>query len=213
MNEIEWRDVPGYEGEYKVSSDGQVYSVPRVIVMKNGIRKTIRGRILSPAGAGYGYSAVNLRGAGREYIHRLVAKAFLGDFSPAFEVNHKDENKHNNHVSNLEWVTRRENLDYGTRNEKSRLSGMKYAKQIVAIRDGEICMEFESLHEAGRAGFSRYYISRCCRGKAKQYNGYVWRFKNAGYDTGARGYANAVLAAADRWEVRETCLKRQPYGE
>lgn len=178
MNDIQWRDIPGYEGEYMASSDGQIYSVPRIVSMKDGRQKTVRGKILRQHKSGHGYLQVRLRANEHQYVHRLVASAFLEKKSPNLEVNHKDENKMNNCVDNLEWVTRRENLSYGTRNKKSRASGIKHAKCIVAIQNGATKMQFQSLREAERAGFSRHYISQCCRGILKQYDGYVWRFRS-----------------------------------
>lgn len=172
---IEWRDVLGREGEYKVSSDGQIYSIPRKITMRNGTTRMIGGKILSPSRAGYGYWAVQLGAGKRGYIHRLVAKAFLGDMGPGYEVNHKDENKNNNCLENLEWLEKSKNLSYGTRAKRS--GAKRNPKAVIAMKDGLVVMTFGSIHEAAKSGFHRANVSRCCHGKALQYKGLEWRFK------------------------------------
>ena len=96
----EWRDVVGYEGLYKVSNLGNVYSL-------------LSNKILSPSKNHGGYLSVQLskdNNINRKYIHRLVALAFLGDPpEDKQQINHKDENKENNNVSNLEWISHIEN--------------------------------------------------------------------------------------------------------
>lgn len=176
MNKIEWRDIPGYEGEYEVSSDGRIYSVPRTIQMRNGRIRPISGRILSPVKCGGGYLQVTLGGGKREYIHRIVATVFLGDFSSFLEVNHKDEDKQNNCVSNLEWITHCENLSYGTANERMKASMSRISKKIVATRDEKIHLRFNSINAAERAGFVRQCIVRCLRGEVKKHRGYIWKY-------------------------------------
>ncbi len=102
---LEWRDIPGYENLYQVSWWGQVQSVRR-------------NRLLSLVLTRSGYLNVNLYRAGnvRHFqVHRLVASAFLGDIPPGYVVNHKDGNKSNNCVENLEIVTAGENSEHARR--------------------------------------------------------------------------------------------------
>jgi len=97
----DWRDIKGYEGHYQVSSTGQVRSLKR------------GRRLMSPAVSCTGYYQVNLYLEGRVkhfYVHRLVAAAFIRQIPDGMEVNHKDGDKSNNEVSNLEIVTSEENL-------------------------------------------------------------------------------------------------------
>ena len=108
MDEI-WKDIPGYEGRYLVSNYGRVYS-------------HFHERILTPKTSGRGYQGITLRYRGikqRFYIHRLVAECFLPQpKTDEYEVNHKDLDKQNNHVSNLEWSTREKNFKHAYSNGK-----------------------------------------------------------------------------------------------
>ena len=100
----EWRDIEGYEGIYQVSNYGRVKSVKRGIILKTFERK--------------GYPAVTLSkdGVGRSYsVHRLVGEAFIPNPDNLPYINHKDETRDNNHVSNLEWCTASYNNTYGTK--------------------------------------------------------------------------------------------------
>lgn len=115
MNSTEiWKDIEGFEGLYQVSNMGRVRSLDRTD--KNGQFR--KGRVLADKHNNRGYHLVSLcRDGDTKYrlIHRLVAIAFLDNPNNLPEVNHKDENKANNSVSNLEWCTRPYNMTYGTR--------------------------------------------------------------------------------------------------
>ena len=86
---IEWRPVVGVAG-YSVSNTGLVRSETRTITMKNGVRRTIFQRILKVRLSGAGYPQVSLGTAKDQYVHRLVAEAFLGCPGGGMEVNHID---------------------------------------------------------------------------------------------------------------------------
>lgn len=176
MNAIEWRDVPGLGGAYSVSTDGRVRSNPHVIVKRNGAKQTVYGRELKPGRCTDGYLTVKIRGKS-EYVHRLVASSFLYRPSDEFEVNHKDENKQNNNVSNLEWVTHQQNCDHGTRNERCGDPSCS----VIAKKGGKVVFRFASMSEAERAGYARVGIRKCCNGTKPTYRGFVWeRMKNYG---------------------------------
>ncbi len=97
-----WKPVVGYEGLYEVSSKGNV-------------RNLKTGRILKPIYSTNGYAMVDLTSTSndrtKKLVHRLVAQAFIPNLS---DVNHKDEIKTNNNLDNLEWISHRDNLNYGT---------------------------------------------------------------------------------------------------
>lgn len=107
MREL-WRDVVGYEGFYQVSNLGSVRSLDRVVN-----NRRVKGRVLKPFQDKDGYKKVNLVMGGKKrrqfMIHRLVSKMFIPNPENKPEVNHKDGNKQNNNIDNLEWVTKREN--------------------------------------------------------------------------------------------------------
>lgn len=113
-------------------------------------------------------------------MHRLVAEAFIPNPENKPQVNHIDENKTNNHYTNLEWVTVAENANHGTRNE--RISATKKAqgsstaaKKVRCINTGEV---FESISSAAKAMGVNYStsISACCRGKLQTAHGLKWEF-------------------------------------
>lgn len=112
MKEI-WKDVVGYEGLYQVSDLGQVRSL--------NYNKTGKVKVLSPAINNRGYCHVILckdRKKKDFLVHRLVVTAFIGPIAKGRQVNHKNENKLDNRLSNLEVVTAKENTNHGTRNER-----------------------------------------------------------------------------------------------
>ena len=115
MTEI-WRDIKGYEGIYQISNFGRVKSVERIATNnKHGGVRIIKEKILTPNDNGNGYKIVCLRKPKQRknfYMHRLVATAFIPNPKNLRYVNHKDYNKSNNNVTNLEWCTQKENIQH-----------------------------------------------------------------------------------------------------
>lgn len=108
-----WKDVKGYEGFYQVSNKGRVKSLARTIVRSDGQYKSIKEKILKSGTSSKGYQQINLCRNGKQKtmkIHRLVAEAYIPNSKNKPEVNHKDGDKSNNVISNLEWVTPKENM-------------------------------------------------------------------------------------------------------
>lgn len=151
------KDIKGYEGLYGVTSCGRVYSYRRK-------------RFLNPQDNGNGYLKVVLYkdGKGKQhYLHRLVAEAYLDNPNDYPQINHKDENKTNNCINNLEFCTIAYNANYGTRNER-------IAKKIICIETGE---KFNSLTEAAKAiNRSVVTISNHLRGRKKTCAGLHWAY-------------------------------------
>ena len=110
------------------------------------------------------------------YIHRLVATAFIPNPDNLSQVNHKDENKANNCISNLEWCTQKYNLNYGTGNKRRARSKSKKVLQFKT--DGTFVKEWESTMDAQRnLGFDHANISKCCRNIRKSAYGFLWKYK------------------------------------
>lgn len=111
-----WKDVVGFESYYEVSSMGRVRRVEKIIEHKRLGQKIVRSRVLKQANVGNTlYKKVNLYKNDRctcVAVHRIVAKAFIPNKYDKIEVNHIDGKKENNEVSNLEWVSRKENINH-----------------------------------------------------------------------------------------------------
>ena len=107
----EWKDIPDWKGSYQASNHGRVRSLDREVIA-NG-KYQVKGKILKQTDNGTGYSWVSLHKGGKgkhSYVHRLVYSAFSG--KPNGEVNHRDLDRGNNHLYNLEDVTRQENVEH-----------------------------------------------------------------------------------------------------
>ena len=109
----DWYDIPDYEGLYQITKSGLVWSCTRVIERSNGKSNIVRGKLLGVTVDVNGYNSVTLADANHKtkkyLLHRLVAQIFIPNPENKPEVNHKDGDKSNNCVSNLEWATRYEN--------------------------------------------------------------------------------------------------------
>ena len=170
MSEI-WKDIAGYEGRYQVSNFGRVKSLPG-----KSSTNAYKGGVLVLMKDACGYLTVNL--SRKMYsVHRLVAMAFIDNPNGYPCVNHKDENKANNSVENLEWCTYKYNSNYGTRNKRiSENGGRKIAQYSL---NGELIKTWNSAAEAARHyKVRRTTISGCCAGRQHTSCGFVWRYSD-----------------------------------
>lgn len=173
--EEEWKDIEGYEGLYQVSNTGLV---------KNKKREKVLA--LEPSNCIYLRVHLWKNGVGKHYlVHRLVAEAFIDNPNNLPQVNHKDEDKTNNNVDNLEWCTVEYNHNYGTvieRIKTTQQNDKNKSKVILQYTlDGQFVAEYPSIKEASRqTGLDDGNISHCCRRKKKTLGGYIWRYKNEG---------------------------------
>lgn len=186
MSESEtWRNVADFEGLYKISNKGNVHSVERVSSQGN----KCGGFTLKPTIASGGYLQVKLYENGirkHKYIHRIVAEAFIPNPNNYPEINHKDEDKTNNYVENLEWCTRKYNVNFGTAIERAAQAQSKKVR-AVNVETGEV-LTFNSAKETGDKGYSSGVVYKACSGVYKSsigkligdghlYKGHQWSYE------------------------------------
>lgn len=159
----EWKPINGFE-DYEISNYGR-------------IRKDFK---LKQINASDGYLKTSLTKNGEKqyvYMHRLVAEHFLPDWDPQLVVNHKDENKQNNHVSNLKMMTLGENVAYSAALHKDTW-GKSPKGQNRKVRCIETGIVYNSLTEAAKALGINYTnsIIKCCKGKYETAHGFHWEY-------------------------------------
>lgn len=187
MKEI-WKDIKRYENIYQISNLGRYRSLDRYEShMVNGkeVRRLIKGIIREGTLNKDGYLQVGLSRNGKQEtkcIHQLVAEAFIPNPNNLPDINHKDENKQNNCISNLEWCDKGYNNAYGTRTErasKKQINRKDCSKVILQYDlDGNFIKEWSSTMEIERQlGYYHNNISKSCKGKYNNAYGYKWSYK------------------------------------
>lgn len=192
-----WKPIKGYEGRYEVSNFGSVKSLDRIVDRLDNKGRpsyvTVKGRMLKPTlsvrNTG-GYETVKLmidnKGKTKK-VHRLVAEAFIPNPNKYPEVNHKNEVKTNNHMSNLEWCTKEYNNSYGTRYKRihshpNSIIAMKEFGKPMRKKVKATCLKtgvtkiYKSMLSAENDGFDSGHISKVCKGKRKQHKGFKWEY-------------------------------------
>ena len=195
MTDIEiWKtavyDDEIYEGLYKVSNFGRILSL--------NYRRTGKAKLMTPGTDKDGYFQVNLRKNGEDKwckVHRLVAETFLPNPENKPCINHKIEGKKGKSMNfvffnkdgtidkertTIEWVTYKENNNYGTHNErvaKANTNGIRSKKVLQFSLSGELIREWPSVSECGRNGFNQGNICECCNGKRKTAHGFIWMYE------------------------------------
>lgn len=157
-----WKDIKGYEGLYQVSTFGRVRSANKLLHLNTNT---------------YGYKHVTLsRGKSQKtmVVHRLVATAFIENPLGLPQINHKDGNKNNNTVSNLEWTTQKDNNHHAIK------TNLRKAKKVLLVdENNNVIKQFNNRMEINEFLGREVYqdlITRCCNGKRKSAYGYIWRY-------------------------------------
>ena len=166
---------------YEVSNFGRVRSLPRLARNNRGEYLT-KGGILKGTINGDGYQKVSLSVNGKlitKSVHRLVAEAFIPNPNNLPIINHKDENKTNNSVSNLEWCTNEYNVNYGTRNQRLSASRTGCGKKVCQYtKDWVLVKVWDNAAEASKElGVALSGISNSANGKKNSAGGFKWKYK------------------------------------
>lgn len=160
----EWRDIEVFEGKYMVSNTGKVKNL--------NYKRTGKEKIMKAYPDKDGYLCTQLCKDGKVKncrINRLVAQAFIPNPENLPQVNHKNEDKTDNRVENLEWCTNQYNVEYSN------------AKAVIAVNKvSGLIVEFPSAREAERqTGIDHSDIAKCCKGKLKSAGGFYWIYANS----------------------------------
>lgn len=181
-----WKDVIGYEGFYEVSSIGNIRSVGRTVTRIDGVQYFKKSKLMSPCLSSCNYLTVTLTDSASQksvLVHRIVAMAFVDGFDETLFVNHKDGNKLNNSVENLEWVTRKENVSHACKlGLIPKDADRKDSKKIIQCdKKGNFIKEFDSLKQVQRTlGIPVSNLSAVANNYKhhKTAGGYSWKYKD-----------------------------------
>ena len=163
MQEV-WKPAKGYEGYLEVSTRGNVRSVDRVITVRDGARvyeKRVEGRVKAQGkNVQTGYMQIGVNHGKHATVHRLVAETFIPNPENRQQVNHKNFNRTDNRVENLEWCTSGENNWHSMYSKDARRR-----RPCVSLTTGK---QYKSQAEAAREiGDYQSNISRSCRSDGK----------------------------------------------
>lgn len=156
-----WKTVPDYPA-YEASNEGE-------------IRNKKTGRILKKQNDIHGYYSLTLRKDNKQYpvrVHRAIASSFYPDSDKSLDVNHIDGDKHNNNIENLEFCTRKENVNHAFR------TGLRKPRSMIPVEVIETGEIYPSIRECARkGGYDHSAICKCLSGKQDNYRGYHFKRK------------------------------------
>lgn len=158
-----WKDIPNYENLYEINEIGTIRNKKRNKIIRTSINEK-------------GYVKVVLSKDNKQHktgVHRLVALTFIPNPNNYKEVNHIDENKQNNNINNLEWCSRKQNIEHSIKSGK-----FKITRVSQFDLNGNKIKEFSSCSQAEReTGIPRTHICKCVLGRYgfKTAGGYIWK--------------------------------------
>lgn len=174
-----WKDIPEYEGLYQASNMGRIKSLERIDALGHRLKE----KILKPQiNRRYYKVCLCKQSIKKTYrVHRLVWEAFNGQIPEGLQVNHINEIKTDNRLSNLNLMTCKENNNYGTHNERiaKKMTNGKLSKVVLQFTLEDILVkEYPSINQVERElGFANQHICDCCKGKQKTAYGFKWKYK------------------------------------
>lgn len=176
----EWIPVNGSEYRHWVSNDGRLLSLGRTIVAKDGYQRIYPDRLLKLTPKPNGYTRARLyHEGGKTYedhlVHRLVASHFISNPDNLPVVNHIDEVRDNNHVSNLEWVTVQQNLTHNGCHLRGAANRRKPVKQLSL--NGKLIRVWRCVDEAHEEGYRRGSIRKVIYGEMKKHKNCFWEYE------------------------------------
>lgn len=180
---MKWKDIEGFEGIYQVSDSGMIRSLDRI----DCAGRRLVGKIKKSVKDKDGYLQIRLSKDGITQtckVHRLVAAAFIPNPFEFSQINHRDENKTNNAVDNLEWCNCKYNICYGTARDRAKRNTDYYGhakkhKRPVTQMDvnGKIVKLWGGAVDASKTlGICGTMICKCCRGIQETAGDYIWRY-------------------------------------
>lgn len=216
MECIVLKDIEGMEGRYAVTTNGMVWSHKRQKFLKAGL-------------VGKGYLAVSICPKGEKskhrYIHRLVAQAFIPNPDNKPTVNHKDGNKQNNDISNLEWATQKEQIAHAVSEGLSNLvgEGNGYSKltesKVLEIRSKYSSMDYSHEQLAKEYGVTRVCILKVVKGKTWSQLPYdkdvasTSRYKDRGENHGSAKLTDEQIKSIRKAYAEGGCTQRSLADE
>lgn len=179
----EWKDCFGYEGLYQISNYGNIKSLDKLVWNRFKYIKRL-GRDIKTNIDKYGYVRATLSKNGKrtnEQIHRLVAKTFLDNPNNYPQINHKDCNKQNNYVGNLEWCTNAHNMKHAFNN----IDFDYQTRPVLQIENNVVIAKYDSIQDASKSvNDNPTNILRACNFDNDSSKGYRWRFDIGKYEIG-----------------------------